>query len=147
MLIKMICGTYGALEEGGVTAKTNRSAPFEVEEEKAMQLIASGYAIQADAIGARFETAKEQNADQHEDQYAEAVPEEELLKYYSVQELKRKAKNLGLSTAGTKEQLIERIEDHLKLMEENAADGSEDGEENAGEKTEAPPALQPAEPE
>ena len=147
MLIKMICGNYGALEGGVVTVKTNQSAPFEVEEKRAMQLIASGYAIQADTIGTRAEPVAEQNADQYEDQYAEVVPEEELLEYYSAQELKRKAKDLGLSTAGTKEQLINRIKDHLKLMEEDAADDNEDREENAGEKTEAPPTLQPAEPE
>ena len=151
MLIKMICGNYGALEEGVVTVKTNQSAPFEVEEKRAIQLIASGYAIQADTIGTRAEPVAEQNADQYEDQYedqyAEVVPEEELLEYYSAQELKRKAKDLGLSTAGTKEQLINRIKDHLKLMEEDAADDNEDGEENAGEGMEAPPTLQPAEPE
>lgn len=143
MLIKMICGTYGLSEEGVVTAKTNRSDPFEVEEKRAMQLIASGYAIQVDAIGTRAEPVAEQS----EDQYVETVPEEELLKNYSAQELKRKAKDLGLSIAGTKEQLINRIKDHLKLMEENAADNNEDGRENAGEGTEAPPTLQPAEPE
>lgn len=143
MFIKMICGNYGALEGGVVTVKTNQSAPFEVEEKRAMQLIASGYAIQVDTIGTRAEPVAEQNADQ----YAEAVPEEELLKYYSAQELKRKAKDLGLPTAGTKEQLTDRIKDHLKLMEENAADDNEDGEGDAGEGTEAPPALQPAEPE
>ena len=34
MLIKILEGTFGALENGVVVAKTSRSAPFEVDEKR-----------------------------------------------------------------------------------------------------------------
>lgn len=139
MLIKMICGICGLIEEGVVTAKTNQSDPFEIEEKRAMQLIAQGYATPVGVAGEEAEST----VDQHTDVGMKQLTD------YSTQELKKMAKNMGLSTAGTKEQLIERIEAGFKLKEENDADNHEnyDGEEDAGGDTEAPPTLQPAEPE
>ncbi len=152
MLIKMICGTYGSLEDGVVTAKTNQSPPFEVEEKRAMQLIASGYALPA-------EQKSGQAAGQHAEQKpstavaepAETDAEQKPLADYSYNELKKRAKELGISAAGTKEQLVERIEAALasgKKQDDDSGEEPQDdesGEEDAGE--EAPPMLQPAEPE
>lgn len=153
MLIKMICGTYGSLEDGVVTAKTNQSPPFEVEEERAMQLIASGYAL---PVGIqKSEPAAGQQAEQKSSpadaKSAEVDAEQKPLADYSYNDLKRRAKELGISAAGTKEQLAKRIEVALasEKVEDDGPDeetqDDESREEDAGE--EEPPMLQPAEPE
>ncbi len=152
MLIKMICGTYGSLEDGVVTAKTNQSPPFEVEEKRAMQLIASGYALPAEQkSGQAAGQQAEQEPSPAVTESAETDTGQKILADYSYNELKRKAKELGISAAGTKEQLVKRIEEALASGKKQDDDSGEDtqddesGEEDAG--GEEPPMLQPAEPE
>lgn len=131
MLIKMLYGTYGALEGETVVAKSNRSAPFEVGEERAQQLIKAGYAVRAEGI--------------------EKAPCSDIrqIRDYSYQELKKMAKELGLPTSGTKEQLIERIASMNSAADTTGNHGREMADEEVipDNEDEGLPLIQPAEPE
>lgn len=127
MLIQMICGTFGVREGESVVAKTSRSAPFEVGEEKGKQLILMGYA---------------REVREHEAlplQVHEKDSQSQSLEDYSIQDLRRMAKGMGLSASGTKKQLIERIQGSDKAPYES--------QETMAQPNEEPPTLSPAEPE
>lgn len=142
MLIKLLCGTYGAREGNVIIAKTSNSEPFEVEEKRAEQMIAAGYARKAGNEG-NFIT--EDSHAKETEEIQPAIKEEDVkdITEYSLQDLRKRAKELGLPITGSKQQIIERIQEaeNKKL----SADGQE--EENTEDSEEEPPILAPAEPE
>lgn len=141
MLIKLLYGTYGAKEGDVIVSKTNKSDPFEVEEKRGRRLIDMGYAVQIDA---GYPEREDSNAEEGE---KEDVPQKETVKSlreYSLEDLKKQAKAMGLSTKGSKQQILERIQaeqDKNKPVEENR------DEESGDDSKEEPPVLTPAEPE
>lgn len=175
MLIKMLEGTFGALENGVVVAKTSRSAPFEVDEKRGRQLVEAGYAreMRGDVQVSQELPVPDPNGEEREPGFGEAgsAPEDpgdvrEDLSGYSFQGLRNLAKELGLKADGKKEQLLERIE---AFTEGAAVSGSEeepdgingdgtgdsdvedgavtaDGEGDPNAADEEPPTLQPEEP-
>lgn len=148
MLIKMICGTYGAMENGLIIAKDSNSAPFEVLEEKGKRLVALGYAQE---VGCDTETEVLKDAAPE----AAKELEEADLSDYSIQDIRRMAKEMGLSAGGNKQQIIDRMiearnnADEVQPTKEDepdeAVEGSEDDAHDNSD--EAPPALEAAEPE
>lgn len=135
MLIKMICGTYGMLDDDIIVAKTNKSAPFEIEEKKGRQLIESGYAEEIKDINVSAENVDSFTMDDNQDGGTGNLSD------CSLQDLRKQAKEKGLATTGSKQQLIERIQ-----ACENAEESRED-EAAPVQSGEEPPILMPAEPE
>lgn len=139
MLIKMLCGTYGALENETVVAKDNQSAPFEVDDKNGRRLISMGYAVEVRPGEKKDETP--------------IVTDEKPLEEYSYQELKKMAKELGLSANGTAAALLDRIRESIRQPEEDETDGAEpeedsdDVDEASGDDGTKPPQLEAAEPE
>lgn len=145
MLIKLLYGACGVREGDIIVSKTSKSAPFEVEEKRGKQLIAMGYAMEI-----KTGYSQEREADVEAEEKADG-PQEEVVKSleeYSIQDLRKVAKEMNLSTAGSKQQLLNRIQaaDAAKeLTEEKLEMDSE--EETMDKSEEEPPALTPAEPE
>lgn len=135
MLIKMLCGTYGAAENETIVAKDKQSAPFEVDDKNGRRLISMGYAVEVTA-GEKDETP--------------IAADKKPLEEYSYQELKKKAKELGLSTQGTAAALLDRIRESMGQTDdrkEPEEDFEEDSEGESGEEGPEPPSLEAAEPE
>lgn len=144
MLIKLLCGTYGAKEGDIIISKTSESAPFEVEEKRGRQLIAMGYAREIKSSGHLDEedAASEDTADGGEEtdrKEAADTSEGKDLEDCSIQELRKMAKEKGLPTSGNKAQLIERI-----VTADNDMEKPDRQEEDPGEEA---PIFEPAEPE
>lgn len=137
MLIKMICGTYGAQEDGVVVAKTIRSAPFEVEEKKGRELITLGYAQEVKSINTDVKSADAFKTEGEQDNNGRNLTD------YSLQDLRKLAKKKGLDTTGSKQQIIERIQS----CEINSEEESRKDEAAPVQSGEEPPVLMPAEPE
>lgn len=134
MLIKMLCGTFGAIEDGIIVVKTNKSGPFCVEEKRGRELIEAGYAQEVkdtcypeDITGVKG-----------------AVEDKTSVDDYSLQELRNMAKEMGLPAGGGKTEIFDRIEMARKKKETVPED--EDIEE-ADEGAEESPLLKAAEPE
>lgn len=126
----MICGTYGMRDGDIIVAKTSSSAPFNVEEAKGRNLIALGYAQEVKDV---VPDAKEGNALNAEDNLTD----------YSLQDLRKLAKKMGLAATGSKQQLLERIlASKSDILEE-----SQEDEAAPIQSDEEPPILTPAEPE
>ncbi len=128
MLVRMVCGAYGLRnEDGGMEVKDAQSAPFGLDEAEGERLVRMGYAVRADGTGGlvRAETMK-------------ACLDPEELKDMSKKELEKLAKDMGLISYGTKEELIARIA---------SAEIERDGSDDDGKRTDGAPDLKPAEPE
>lgn len=156
MLIKMLQGTFGAMEKGIVVAKTSRSAPFEVDEKRGRQLIEAGYAREAGG-DVSVPAPVLDNGEGEELPEGEAAGVAKELQEYSFNDLRNMAKELGLKAGGSKEQLMERIEAYREGRSVPEADGNADclkddagyvsGEEgDSGETDVEPPSLRPEEP-
>lgn len=103
MKIRMICGTYGYRGRNGIMeVKNKKSTPFEVEEEEGKRLIQMEYAVEVSS------GAVEQD-EEEETEHEESGGLMEELENMSKKELEKVAKDMGLSTAGTKQDLIQRI--------------------------------------
>lgn len=142
MLIKLLCGTYGAKEGDIIISKTSESAPFEVEEKRGRQLIAMRYAKEIKSAADREDAAGEDTKDSGEETDGKDTAdtsEGKGLEDCSIQELRKMAKEKGLLTSGNKVQLIERIVAAGSDMEKP------DMQEEAPE--EEAPVFVPAEPE
>jgi hypothetical protein len=157
MLIKMLQGTFGALENGAVVAKTSQSAPFEVDDVRGRQLVEAGYAREvgkdvqvSQALPVQGPKGEERETDSGENVSEKGEPgnAEKALSEYSFTELRNMAKEMGLKADGKKEQLEERIAAHRAGQQEKSEEedviavdeGDPDGE------GEAFPALQPEDP-
>lgn len=131
MFIQMICGTFGAREGDTIVAKNNKSAPFEVEKERGMQLIDLGYAKEINGLTmVDADKTAEDNGGNKEKEWED----------YSIQELRKIAREVGVSGFGGKNQIIERIVAAGKETKKGEGKIEEDGEV-------IPPLLVPAEPE
>lgn len=137
MLIKMLCGTYGAAENETIVAKDKQSVPFEVDDKNGRRLISMGYAVEVRSGEEKDETPM--------------VADEKPLEEYSYQELKKKAKELGLSTNGTAAALLDRIRESIGQTEDDeTAESEEDSDDLDGESEDDDyelPKLEAAEPE
>lgn len=137
MLIKMLCGTYGAVENDTVVAKDKQSAPFEVDDKNGQRLVSMGYAVEVRPGEKKDETAE-----------PEVV---KPLEEYSYQELKKKVKELGLSTNGTAAVLLDRIRESIgQTADDETVEPEEDSDDLDGEsEDDGPelPKLEAAEPE
>lgn len=138
MLIKMLCGVCSVVEEGIVTAKTNKSEAFYVEEKRGRELIEAGYAYEV-----RGTCYSENNSSAGtEDVGRNKVSAED----YSLQELRNLAKEMGLPAGGSKTELFNRIE-AAKGDEETALEMEDTENADVNEDTEESPLLTAAEPE
>lgn len=113
MLVKIINGNYGHYDNGIVSLKTPDSKPFELEDSKAKRIIGLGVAVKVDSsdeepAGELTEESADETADDEEVSIKGHLDAEQLTEY-SKEELKNLAKDLGVSTSGSKEQLIDRI--------------------------------------
>ena len=127
--IKIIRGSYGYRADKSPQVKLidKNSEPIVVSDEEAARLIKLKVAEEV--------AAEEKPATGHLDagQFAD----------YSYNELKKLAKDMGLSASGTKEELIERISaTEVEIPEEDSEEDSEGEDAN-----EEPPVLAPADPE
>lgn len=149
MLIRILQGTFGALENGAVVAKTSQSAPFKVDDARGRQLIEDGYAREvgedvpvpgilpaSDPDEEKLETDSGENVSGRE----EPGDAGKALSEYSFAELRNMAKELGLKADGKREQLEERIAANRDGQREKSE------EEDATAVDEAFPALQPEDP-
>lgn len=108
----IIDGNYGHYENGAVYPKNKNSEPFELEDNKAINLISRGIAEAVDTI----------------DEGAADIPSSSdntvsYLEEYSFKELQKIAKDKGLSGAGSKAEIISRILDAENCSQ--SVDGSE----------------------
>ncbi len=157
MLIKMLQGTFGALENGAVVAKTSQSAPFEVDDVRGRQIVEAGYAREvgkdvqvSQALPVQGPKGEERETDFGENVSGGEEPgsAEKALSEYSFAELRNMAKGLGMKADGKREQLEERIAAYRAGQQEKSEEedvtavdeGDPDGED------EAFPALQPEDP-
>lgn len=141
MLIKLLYGTYGAEEEGIIVAKTNKSAPFCVEEKRGRALIASGYAME---IHSMYPPENSKQAVAGEDQVKSDAKDN--MDSYSLQDLRKIAKEMGLSAGGSKQEILDRIRAGEETEKVSVADEAPDNE-NSGDNMEESLLLTPAEPE
>lgn len=142
MKVKMTSGTYGHHNKNGhLEIKDSKSAPFELPDEEAVRLINMGRAVeslpaagQPDMMKAHLEPA----------QFADM----------SKKDLMKLAEEMGLSSSGSKSELIARItEAEVEVTgtedEEGKESEDEDGTESDGmtEDGGEGPNLTPADPE
>ncbi len=130
MRIKMTGGTYGYRNhEGIIEIKNERSAAFEVSEKEGRRLIDTGYAVPADCQSSRGVPVSEDMPESGEETDVYTV---EQLMDMSKRDLEKLAKDMGIASYGTKEELAERIATGTGKNTEDAEDV---------------PGLMPAEPE
>ncbi len=107
MRIRMVCGTYGYRNgDGTMETKDARSGPFEVDEGEGKRLVRMGYAVQTGSVPER---GQQEEAESHGGTGDTVDRDMESLADLSKKELECMARDMGLSTNGTKEQLVERI--------------------------------------
>ncbi len=157
MLIRILQGTFGALENGAVVAKTSQSDPFEVDDVRGRQLIEAGYAKEmgedvpvskVSPVSAPDEEGRKADFGENVSGGEEPGSSEKALSEYSFAELRNMAKELGMKADGKREQLEERIAAYRAGQQEKSEEedvtavdeGDPDGED------EAFPALQPEDP-
>lgn len=132
MKVRMISGTYGYRNKNGhLETKDAKSAPFELEEEEAVRLINMGRAVEILST----ETAPQPGMMKA---HLEPTQFEDMDK----KELVKLAKEMGLPSSGSKEELIARItaaEVEITESDDEDTDGNADNSEV--------PDLKPAEPE
>lgn len=153
MLVRIIIdGNYGHYVNGVVIPKNKNSKPFELEDSKALRLISEGVAEAVNTGDISDDKAAKVPEPTSDDKVVNVpapntndksgnIPESETvpghldggsLEEYNINELRKLAKDLGVSSKGTKKELIERISEV---------------EVSAPEDDEEPPVLQPADPE
>lgn len=136
MLVRIIIdGNYGHYVNGVVIPKNRNSKPFELEDSKALRLISEGV---AEAVNGE---PVPDNEGELPDNDGVTVPDNEgvtgnldadQLDDLSINDLRKIAKDLGVSATGSKKELIERICDV---------------EVSAPADDEEPPVLEAADPE
>jgi len=123
MRICITRGIYGFRQDGGMVEKTNRSAPFEVEDEEGRRLILLGVAREVHCGGKENRIPDTPLAGEGgPDSQAEDTPPDGL-ENMSFSELRKAAKELGIKGSGSREELIERLRQCPEWKED------EDGEE------------------
>lgn len=127
MLIKMLHGTFGAKENGIIVAKTNKSDPFRVEDERGRALIASGYARE---VTNAYPVKNNGQTDTAEDRESDEAD----IDNYSLQDLRKLAKEMGLNAGGSRKEILDRIKEKL-------------GEDSLPEEEGTSPLLTASEPE
>ncbi len=157
MLIKMLKGTFGALENGAVVAKTSQSAPFEVDDVRGRQIIEAGYAKEMGEdvpvskvlpVSASDEEGRKADSGENVSGGEEPGSAEKALSEYSFAELRNMAKELGLKADGKRDKLEERIAAYRAGEQEKSEDEDavavDEGDPDGAD--EAFPALQPEDP-
>lgn len=131
--IIIVLGGYGYQRnpEGPVDLITKKDGPIEVSDAEAERLVKIGVAKYA------AESVQTLNEDEPLNE-GEPLNEDDPLKDVTLNELRARAKELGLSGAGSKVELYERIK---------AAEESQETQEEIEEDNEEPPVLAAAEPE
>lgn len=137
--VNIIRGGYGYRPDakGPVNLITKNDGPISIADEEAARLVRLGIAEYAKS---------QQNA-------VLGVLTPDDLSTYAYNDLKKLAKELGLSASGSKEELIKRIsEEHVcvpseKAEETVAADPEEESADAEESSDEEPPILEAAEPE
>lgn len=145
--VKIIVGTYGYMKNGTppVDLIDKNCEPIEVSDEEAARLINLGVAKAAEPTpapaAAPAPESKGTETPTPEVPMVTGHLDAESLKEYSYNDLKKLAKDLGLSAKGSKEELIERIA--ATEVEYPEAEDTEDEEVD----TEEPPVLNAVDPE
>ena len=127
MLVKIICGSYGHrpnADEPRVVRKDSKSLPFELNDEEAKRIIGLGIA----------------EACNPDDKLSQMT--EEKLMSLDFNEMRKLAKEYGLDSKGTKEQLFVRLKE--AFLKEDDSNG-EDGDVFVDDE-EAPPQFEAQEP-
>lgn len=133
--VVIVLGGYGYQRnpEGPVDLITKKDGPIEVSDAEAERLVKIGVAKYA---------AEESVQPVKED---EPLNEDDPLKDVTLNELRARAKELGLSAGGSKVELYERIKAAEESPEEEPPVGNT--QEPEEDDNEEPPVLAPAEPE
>ncbi len=138
--IKIVVGTYGYRKDSTspIEAINKNSEPIEVEDAEAERLVGLGVA-------------------KYVDNTSESVIKGHLdvgqFDNWSIKELQKLAKDMGLKANGSKAELIARITaEEVEVPAEDDTDGEEpegntDGEASEGDDNEKPPVLDAADPE
>lgn len=127
VIIKVGGYGYRPAKDSAVQLVTEKDGPISVSDEEAKRLVDLKVAVYAD------EPVK---VDENTEEMAKGHLDAESLSEYTVPQLKELAKDLGLKTGGTKDELIERIT--ATEVEYPVADEEADEE---------PPVLEAADPE
>lgn len=134
MLVKIVCGTYGHRpnkNEPRVIRKDSESPAFELEDEEAKRIIALGVA----------KACNPQESYETEDVKLPHMTEDEIMSL-DFNEMRKLAKEYGLDSKGTKEELLYRLKE-VFLKE---SDSNEDDEDVFMDEDEMPPQLEAQEP-
>lgn len=133
--IKIIGGRYGYISPNGAfSVKTENSAPFEVNDKEADRLIKRGVAEIVGERGKRPENDDEtsRTGSNPTDEENAAVGENEGVPDYdestSANELRAIAKKAGISfkVGMKKEEMLEALDEHFGLTDDEIRDGDED---------------------
>ena len=130
MKIKIVQGTYGYVPQEGMAVELINIThdPIEVSESQGQRLLGLGIAEVVEEKG------QETDSEPEKEKYEKKESEEKELTF---QEMRQLAKQMGISTKGTKEELSARIDEANKKQEKLDAEPDE----------EQPPMFSPAEPE
>lgn len=141
MLVKIISGAYGHRPDPDGTQiilKDSKSPAFELEDEEAKRLIRLGVAEKCVASGASDDT------ELYGFSNFPSMSEEELMRL-DFNEMRKLAKQYGLNSKGTKEELFYRLKD--VFVDENIfRDEDESDEDNNLDEDDTPPELDAQEP-
>lgn len=138
MLVKMICGTYGYRpnpDEVRVVRKDSNSPAFELDDTEAKRLIDLGVA-RAVATSQQPEIG---------DVDLSGMSETAIMSL-EFNDMRKLAKNYGLDTKGTKEELRDRLLEALVESKVDTSDDSQDDEED-DINNDLPPELSAQDPE
>ena len=117
MKICITRGIYGFRQNGCVVEKTSSSAPFDVDDEEGKRLIVLNVAREVAPGGNRREVSVSmENEEEGFGDCPENVPEDEL-ENMPFSELRQMAKELGVKGSGSREELIERLREHIACTE------------------------------
>ena len=155
--VKIIVGTYGYRKNdtSPVELIDKNSDPIEVPDAEAKRLIGLGIAtaVEAKAVAptpAAAPESKEAESPEAEVPMVTGHLDAESLKEYSYNDLKKLAKDLGLSAKGSKEELIERIAAAQVQAPATEDDGTGEGgteDDGTDADNEEPPVLSAVDPE
>lgn len=120
MRIRMICGSYGYRSNGVMESKDARSGSFEVDGEEGLRLVEMGYAVQEESLGdgeLSGDGTGPGSGDTQEGTEKTGIHTAGQLMDMNKRELEKLAKDMGIASYGTKEELVKRI-----MTEQNRRD-------------------------
>ena len=128
MRVRITRGIYGFMESGHLVEKTNRSAPFEVDEDEGKRLIMLNVAKQVSADSCFEEAFVPDENEETEGKESRDAGENgpgDALEDMALEELRAMAKEMGVKRSGSREELIERLRQCLESEGEEALDESD----------------------